>query len=114
MKRILAAIIVFALLALSVGSAVRAASPTITLSPDSGKVNTSVTINGTGWVAGSTVTLFVEGWVPNVSPTAVVASDGTFIFTHTVTGHHSASGSLQFSVVDDSGSAAYATFTYTK
>ena len=55
------------------------ASPTITVSPDSGQPGAPLVVNGSAFTAGARVKVLWDG--ENLGGTLVVGSDGTFRFS---------------------------------
>lgn len=85
------------------------------LSPSSGPNNTEITINGTGWTPGSTVTLqYVERLSQAPGSTASVVVDERGRFTTTLTAHDSQAVPGDHKVTaNDGGHQSSATFTAT-
>lgn len=87
------------------------AVPTITVSPSSGGIGTSVLVTGSGFSSSSTVTIAFDGIIQPTAPSTVTStSDGRFICYFTVPAYLVGAHVVQ--AVDATTSAA-ATFTIT-
>jgi hypothetical protein len=88
-------------------------TPTITVSPTSGIVGTTVTVSGSNFVPSSTITITYNGIQQTTSPPTVTSTNtGSFTATFTVPAT-SNGGSNTVTATDASSNSASATFTAT-
>src|SRR5258708_2006176 len=102
----LSLLVIFAIalgLVVSVKQVAHAASPAITLSPNSGPPSTNVTVNGTAFTAGDSVTVNFD---TTQVATATVASKGTFQLTFAIPANAATNNHTVSAVGVSSGTAS--------
>ena len=103
---------VMLLVLLSNSSQVRAAAPSITPTPSSGPLGTSVTVAGSGFATSSTVTITLGGVSQTTSPSPCSTS-GSGAISCSFTVPESSAGTRIITATDSHGNTASAAFTVT-